>query len=103
MNRQNFYGHLALALTVILIAAFAGQLRRWQREHREVLKREALANPYGEMEGVGPGRGVQNSPRRSAEVLVRFKAGTAIDRITNIISDRREILEDEIETVEGLD
>ncbi|HEY0546984.1 MAG TPA: S8 family serine peptidase [Pyrinomonadaceae bacterium] len=31
MNRQNFLGHLALALTVILVAAFAGQLRRWER------------------------------------------------------------------------
>ena len=30
MNRQNFWGHLALALTLILLAGLAGQLRRWQ-------------------------------------------------------------------------
>ena len=32
MNRNNFLIHLALAIVLILIAAFAGQLNRWRKE-----------------------------------------------------------------------
>ena len=32
MNRNNFFIHLALALVLILVAAFAGQLSRWRKE-----------------------------------------------------------------------
>ncbi|HEV7905663.1 MAG TPA: hypothetical protein VGO96_17615, partial [Pyrinomonadaceae bacterium] len=33
MNRQNFFGHLALALAVVILAAFIGQMRRMERSH----------------------------------------------------------------------
>ena len=32
MNRNNFLIHLALAIVLILIAAFAGQLNRWRKD-----------------------------------------------------------------------
>ena len=32
MNRNNFFIHLALALVLILVAAFAGQLSRWKKQ-----------------------------------------------------------------------
>ena len=32
MNRNNFLIHLALAIVLILIAAFAGQLNRWRKQ-----------------------------------------------------------------------
>ncbi|HEX8890664.1 MAG TPA: hypothetical protein VF779_16045, partial [Pyrinomonadaceae bacterium] len=36
MNRKNFLGHLALALTLVLLAAVAGQIRRWRDEARNM-------------------------------------------------------------------
>ena len=38
MNRNNFFIHLALALVLVLVAAFAGQLSRWRKleiSHRD--------------------------------------------------------------------
>ena len=103
MNRNNFLPHVALALVLILVAAFAGQLRRWQKEwkHRVRIipaeeKRRAPINnvdaaPY-ENRGFG-----------APEVLVKFRQGVneeAIERITLGLHDR---VEDEIESVPGLD
>ena len=34
MNRNNFLIHLALAVVLILVAAFAGQLNRWRKHWR---------------------------------------------------------------------
>jgi hypothetical protein len=32
MNRNNIFIHIALALVLILVAAFAGQLSRWRKQ-----------------------------------------------------------------------
>ena len=32
MNRQNFIIHLAIAVVLVIVAALAGQMRRWQKE-----------------------------------------------------------------------
>ncbi|MBA3768686.1 MAG: hypothetical protein H0W99_17250, partial [Acidobacteria bacterium] len=72
MNRQNFLGHLMLALTLIALAAFAGQMRRWQQHSQGVLVLNTPTMTFG--------------PRRAekltgAEVLVRFRPGTTVDRM----------------------
>ncbi len=36
MNRQNFLGHLALALALVMVSAFIGQMRRMHSEHRQL-------------------------------------------------------------------
>ena len=36
MNRNNFLPHLAIALVLIFVAAFAGQLRKWQKDWKVV-------------------------------------------------------------------
>ncbi|HEX7294738.1 MAG TPA: hypothetical protein VF251_03225, partial [Pyrinomonadaceae bacterium] len=38
MNRNNFLIHIALAIVLILVAAFAGQLRRWQQEYKHRMR-----------------------------------------------------------------
>jgi len=103
MNRNNFLPHVALALVLILVAAFAGQLRRWQMQmkHRVRIfpaaeKRRAPINnidaaPYETREASAP------------EVMVKFKPGVSeetIERITQGFNDR---VEDRIEAVPGLD
>ena len=32
MNRNNIFIHIALAIVLILVAAFAGQLSRWRKQ-----------------------------------------------------------------------
>ena len=38
MNRNNFFIHLALALVLILVAAFAGQLSRWRKQWKSHMR-----------------------------------------------------------------
>lgn len=100
MNRQNFFGHLALALTIILVAAFAGQMRRWNNEHdsshdlaRENIEQTATieAPPAVRAEaGRGP-----------SEVIVRFRRGTSTAEIEALAGRLNDRVEDIYEHVEG--
>ena len=38
MNRNNIFIHVALALVLILVAAFAGQLNRWRKEWKSQVR-----------------------------------------------------------------
>ena len=106
MNRQNFLGHLALALTLIVLAGFAGQIKRWQGERsraprqrvsfgqttvRETVREEAEV--YGEA-----GR----AESRTSEVLVRFRPGTSLESIKALASRNNDNFEDEYENINGL-
>jgi thermitase len=97
MNRQNFLGHLALALTIVLIAAFAGQLRRWERNRSDVNRRSH--NEKAEiMRVLKPNLRATSMP----EVLVRFRDGTSESAIRQIAAQHNDAVEDEIESVNGL-
>jgi subtilisin family serine protease len=102
MNRNNFFIHLALAIVLILVAAFAGQLSRWRKEWGSHLgpvpasdkKKPASAEEIALSETRSFGR---------PEVLVKFKSGVsqeAIERLTATLHDR---VEDRIENVDGLE
>ncbi len=96
MNRHNFLGHLALAVTIILVAAFAGQLRRWERHRGATIRenRDVARTLDTRTEPV--------SVRREPEVLVRFRAGTSEATIKELTAQRNDNVEDEIESVRGL-
>jgi thermitase len=91
MNRHNFLGHLALAITLIFLAAFAGQIRRWQNQPRPVVVPQIETRTE-----IVPLR------RDAAEVLVRFRPGTTLDRMRNIARRLNDRIEDRIESVGGL-
>jgi subtilisin family serine protease len=107
MNRNNFLGHLALALAVILLAAFAGQIRHWQQEQslnqpphppnvevRETDESSAEAEDGDDADETEDGN--------AAEVLVRFKQGTSVEAIESIAKSHNDEVNDEIEAVKGL-
>lgn len=102
MNRNNFLIHLALAIVLILIAAFAGQLNRWRKHWpsqirvvpAEQKKRATTSTDIALAEARANGR---------PEVLVKFKPGVtpeAIEEITSRFNDR---VEDSIESDPGLE
>ena len=91
MNRNNFLPHIALALVLILVAAFAGQLRRWQKQWKAQVmiipaekKRPTTTDEITLTDNQHLGR---------PEILVRFKPGISdetINRITSQLNDRVE-------------
>ncbi len=99
MNRNNFLIHLSLAIVLILVAAFAGQLNRWRKQwksqmrivHVEEKKRVAVAHD-APLESVGFGR---------PEVLVKFKSGTTREAIDSLSAGVNDIVEDRIENAPG--
>ncbi|MBV9960463.1 MAG: S8 family serine peptidase, partial [Acidobacteria bacterium] len=97
MNRHNFLGHLALALTIVLVAAFAGQLRRWERQ-RDATPRENS----NETEALDTRRELFAAEPHGPEVLVRFRPGTSEARISEITAQLNDHVEDQIESVRGL-
>jgi subtilisin family serine protease len=103
MNRTNFLPHVALALVLVLVAAFAGQLRKWQKQWKHQVRimpaAEKRHEPINSLEGASYEVRISSAP----EVLVKFKSGVseaAIEKITLGLHDR---VEDEIEAVPGLD
>ena len=101
MNRNNFLPHVALALVVILIAAFAGQVRNWRKEwhsQRRMVKTrlEARVDPAP----------VSTDPqvvKKGTELFVRFRPGVSNEQIEAITSRLHDRIEDQIESVSGLD
>jgi subtilisin family serine protease len=103
MNRNNFLPHIALALVLILIAAFAGQIRQWQKQWRAHHRgRPWTARPHIAPQPAAQGGGGRHDSR-SSEFLVRFKAGTSEAIIQSIVSRLHDRVEDEIESVSGLE
>jgi subtilisin family serine protease len=103
MNRNNFLPHIALALVLILVAAFAGQLRRWQKEWKgrvrvfpAASKRAFVLKDEG-MTRNGP------LPATLPEVLVKFKPGVDQDTIQRLTERLNDQVEDQIEAVPGLE
>lgn len=102
MNRNNFLPHVALALVVILIAAFAGQVRNWRKGWRSAGSRAIVAKPklVGSTGETAP---VSVSPKHASEVLVRFKPGTSAEQRQAIATRFNDLILDEIESVDELD
>lgn len=100
MNRKNFIGHLALALTLVLLAAVAGQIRRWHNEQHNMPREEAAPSVSDNSADDESNDADENTS--NAEVIVRFKPGTSVETIKNIAAQHNDEVEDEIEAVNGL-
>jgi len=96
MNRQNFLGHLALALMLVLVAAFVGQVRRWES------RRPAPAGALKQRRAEPPAPHAFRGSRGEPEVLVRFREGVPAERVRALTALRNDEVEDEIEAVGGL-
>lgn len=95
MNRQNFLGHLTLALAIVIVAAFIGQMRRWESERTTMLvvRHKPTAVVMGDA-------GMKNESE--PEMLVRFKVGTTPEQIEHVAEIFNDQVDDAIETVDGL-
>ena len=96
MNRNNLLGHVALALTIILVAAFAGQVRRWEKKRASAPRSRSCFTAM-------PERRVDVAKDLGEpEVLVRFRPGVSEEEKRQITRGLNDTIENEIESVEGL-
>src|SRR3982751_6885793 len=91
MNRQNFLGHLMLALALVALAAFAGQIRRWQHHTKGMLVATSQTVVAPQVEQI-----------IHSEVLVRFRPGASPEAIKTLTRQFNDRIEDNIEAVDGL-
>jgi thermitase len=99
MNRQNLFKHLTLALALVFLAAFAGQVRRMRHAHRHARVYEAA--PRAAFFINQPTEARAPEAEDDAEVIVRFQQGTTtegINRITAALNDR---IEDRFENIDN--
>ncbi|HYP54166.1 MAG TPA: S8 family serine peptidase, partial [Pyrinomonadaceae bacterium] len=94
MNRNNLLGHVALALTLVLVAAFAGQVRRWNRQA------ELLPPPPPAVVEAPPVTPAEVGDE-NAEVIVRFRPGTSLEQMERLAARLNDRLEDQYEYVRG--
>ena len=99
MNRNNIFIHLALAFVLILVAAFAGQLNRWQQQwksHVRIVpmekKRPTTTTEVALTETRSFGR---------PEVLVKFRSGVSQATIESLTARFHDTVEDRIENAPG--
>jgi subtilisin family serine protease len=97
MSRNNIWAHLAIALVLVLIAAFAGGLRKWHRRPKPVQSKPAESQENREAPAEA------EALLKNAEVLVRFRSGTTLEAINRITAQLNDEIEDRIESVDGLD
>ncbi|HKU73891.1 MAG TPA: S8 family peptidase [Pyrinomonadaceae bacterium] len=98
MNRNNIFIHIALALVLILVAAFAGQLNKWRKQwkshagivHVEEKKKALSAEDISLSDTRSLGR---------PEILVKFKSGISQEAIYRLTAERNDRVEDRIENV----
>lgn len=99
MNRNNFLIHVALAIVLILVAAFFGQLNRWRKQWKpmRVIPAEEKTRPQSpEQIAIAEARSTGRP-----EVLVKFKSDVSVgvlDTLTTRLNDR---IEDRIENAPG--
>ena len=100
MSRNNIWAHLTIALALVLIAAFAGGVRRWQKALR---RSSPVASRPERIPDDQESNAHEPDDTEKAEVLVRFRSGTTRETIDRITAQFHDEVEDRIESVDGLD
>ncbi|HVF21547.1 MAG TPA: S8 family peptidase [Pyrinomonadaceae bacterium] len=99
MNRNNIFIHVALALVLILVAAFAGQLNRWKKQWKP-----RVLVPAGEKKRATTTEAIALGESRAfgrPEVLVKFRSGVSQETIESLASRFHDRIEDRIENAAG--
>ena len=103
MSRNNIWAHLTIALALILIAAFAGGVRRWQKGLQRSSQLASHPQPESNQGNVKKSNTNEQRDADQADVLVRFRSGTTRETINRITAQFNDKVEDRIESVDGLD
>ncbi len=97
MNRNNFLPQLALALVLIFVAAFAGQLRKWQTQWKPRVTLHHTESRWT----IDKDDAASERPS-VPEVLVKFRSDVSEETIREITARLNDRVEDQIEALPGL-
>jgi subtilisin family serine protease len=100
MSRNNIWVHLTIALVLVLVAAFAGAVRKWQNNWKPAPQSSSSSQDRNDASNDGDETDPQNN---KAEILVRFRAGVTQNTIESIAQRLNDQVEDQIESVAGLE
>jgi len=100
MRRNNIWIHLTIALVLVLVAAFAGAVRKWQKNWKPAP--QSLSSSQDRKDGSDDGDETDQQNNK-AEILVRFRAGVTRNTIENITQRLNDQVEDQIESVTNLE
>ena len=101
MNRNNIFIHISLAIVLVLVAAFAGQLNRWRkqvRSHTGIVPVEEKKNHGMSVEDISLS---ETRSLGAPEILVKFKTGVTQNAIDRLTAERNDRVEDRIENADG--
>ncbi len=96
MNRNNFWIHLGIAVTLIAMAAIFGQIKRWQSA-LDFRAPENKSKPASK-----PLATKRSDKDCQPEINVKFRAGVGVAEIKKIVGKNNDRIEDEIEAVKNL-
>ena len=94
---RNLWLNISIAAALILIAAFAGQLHKWQK-NRPARQASDTSRP---LDAETDSEADEADPLKT-EILVRFKPGITRQTIDSNTTRMNDDVEDRIEAVEGL-
>ena len=100
MNRHNIWIHIGLAAILVTLAAVVGQIDRWRSGLRTQTVQRRVTIPAPPPPTISTTDTITTNT--DAEVLVRFRSGTALDAIRAIAMRNHDQVVDEIESVGGL-
>jgi thermitase len=100
MNRQNIWIHLGLALSLIAVAAVIGQIRSWERSETNTSSDKNQV--FTQTEGKKACAMTRSAQDKEPEVLVKFRSNVNLSEISKIVARKNDVLEDEIEALNGL-
>jgi subtilisin family serine protease len=101
MSRNRFWIHLTIALVLVLVAAFAGAVRKWQKHRRLAPAPYSSSQQRDDRTDDADETDQQTNPK--AEILVRFRPGVTQSAIESIAQRLNDQVEDQIESVSGLE
>src|SRR6201991_3803452 len=101
MERNNFLPHVALALVLILVAAFAGQVRRWQIQWKSHARFMPVAEEHRPTSTADKIAITDIQHLGSPEILVKFNPGVSNRTIEDLPSNLHDRIEDRIENAPG--
>jgi len=100
MSRNKYILYIASVLVIVLIVAFASQVRKLQKQlpaSVRIIPSESKSRKDGAQTGIE-----ENLAGTRAEILVKFRSGISVGDINQILSRFNDQLQDEIEAVPGL-
>jgi hypothetical protein len=95
MNRQNFIVHLGIAVILVIVAAVAGQMRRWEKDGY-------ASNPVVKKSTPKPNTVSRSAADKVPEVFVRFRPEVPFEQIKKLAAKNNDNVEDKIEAVSNL-